>query len=598
MNVFHHRLRQLARSPGLVGLAALLLATGRPAAAEVEPAGQGWSKLADTPTARLYAGAAVLHGRLYVIGGCIVRDGEVEEYSPETGTWQRKAPLPTARSSFGIAVASDRIFVIGGTRTDTLGAVDTVEAYDPVADRWTTAASVPTARSQVGAATVGGKIYAVGGNAGHELAFEAYDPTLDRWSVLPPLPRARRNAGVVAVEGRLFVVGGVTSDGWTPVGAMCEYDPSSAAWTDRPDAPTARTDLATAVQDGQIVVIGGFNRRALAVVEAYDPVTASWTTRPNLPAPVQLAAAASLEGRVFVAGGTTKLPAAAATLFVSVAAVTPLPAAALTPVPAKPPFALGRRSGMFTLFAAAEDGQALADVANALQRHAPQICRDLQCDYRHPVTVELFRDQADLDRDDRSRRTRGHYAHSDGSGIQMVSPRNPLPGLPLSYETRVLIAVHEFAHLVNNAVNPRMPLWLNEGAAVFVAPHAPYAHVCRIGFPFNQVPSLRDLQESYQAVPAADLFAFSFVEFVAREHGRDVLNRLLRSPDSLELLLGAPREEIERRWRVYMEKHYVPAPSPATPPATTGGHSARDTPTELSFNQPHKPAAASSHLPP
>lgn len=579
MNTLRHSLRQLARSPGLMAAAALTFAPGLPAAGGVEQTGKGWSKLADMPAARLYAGAAALHGKLYVIGGCVVRDGEVvpvdavEEYSPETGAWQRKASLPTARSSFGIAVASDRIFVIGGTRTDTLGAVDTVEAYDPVSDRWTTAAQMPTPRSQVGAAMVGGKIYAVGGNTGHERAFEAYDPVIDQWSVLPPLPAARRNAGVAAVGGRLFVVGGVTPDGWTPVGALDEYEPATGRWTARPDAPTARTDLAIAGQEGQIVVIGGFNRRALAVVEAYDPVGGSWTTRPDLPAPVQLAAAASLEGRIFVAGGTSKLPGAAAALLVSDAAATPAPAATMIPVPAKPPFTLGRRSGRFTLYAAAVDEQALTDVADALQRHAPQVCRDLQCDYRRPVTVELFPDQGGLDRDERSRGTRGHYAHSDGSGIQMVSPRNPLPGLPLDYQTRTLIAVHEFAHLVNNEVNPRMPLWLNEGAAVFVGPHAPYAHVCRTGFPFDRVPSLRALQESYSAVPAADLFAYSFVEFVTREHGLEVLNRLLRSPDSLEKLLGATREEIERRWRNFMEKHYVPALSPAIPPAATGSHS-------------------------
>lgn len=496
----------------------------------------------------------------------------VEEYSPDTGTWQRKAPLPTARSSFGIAVAADRIFVLGGTRTDTRGAVDTVEVYDPVADHWTTAAKMPTPRSQVGAAMVGGKIYAVGGNAGHELAFEAYDPALDQWSVLPPLPVARRNAGVAAVDGRLFVAGGVTPDGWTPVGALDEYDPATGRWTARPDAPIARTDLAIAVQDGRIVVIGGFNRRALAVVEAYDPAAGTWTTLPNLPAPVQLAAAASLEGRILVAGGTPKLPGAAATLLASDAAARPRPpaAGALTPVPAKPPFELGRRSGRFTLYAVAGDEQALADVADALQTHGPQVCRDLQCDYRRPVTVELFTDQTHLDRDERSRWSRGHYAFSNDSSILMVSPRNPLPGLPLGYETRVLIAVHEFAHLMNNAVNPRMPLWLNEGAAVFVGPHAPYAHVCRSGFPFDRVPSLRALQESYDAVPAADLFAYAFVEFVTREHGTDVLNQLLRSPDSLERLLGATREEIERRWRNYMEKHYVPAPPRADPSAVTG----------------------------
>jgi RNA polymerase sigma-70 factor, ECF subfamily len=185
------------------------------------------------------------------------------------------------------------------------------------------------------------------------------------------------------------------------------------------------------------------------------------------------------------------------------------------------------------------------------------VCRDLRCDFQRTVSVELFADQESLDRLGMNPRMRGSYAYSGDGRIQMVSPRNPVPNLPVGYETRVLIAVHELAHLVLNEVNPRLPLWLNEGVATFVGPHAPYSFVCRNRFPFDRVPQLRDLQQSYATVPAADLFAFTVVDFIVAEYGMDALNRLIRAPDALEQIAGGDLAEFERRWRAFMEQRYM-----------------------------------------
>lgn len=214
-------------------------------------------------------------------------------------------------------------------------------------------------------------------------------------------------------------------------------------------------------------------------------------------------------------------------------------------------------AGQFVLFAAPGDEGSLRDIAAALQQHAPDVCRMLQYDHRRTMVVEVFPDQASMDRAQPESSTRGHFAHSDERGIQMVSPRNELPNLPVSYETRVLIAVHEFAHLVNNTINPDMPLWLNEGAAVFAAPHAPYTYACHHHLPFDRIPVLRDLRQAYRSVPAADLFAFTVVEFIATEFGVEALNRLLRAPTTLEGILGVSDAEFEARWRQFLGKHYV-----------------------------------------
>lgn len=61
----------------------------------------------------------------------------------------------------------------------------------------------------------------------------------------------------------------------------------------------------------------------------------------------------------------------------------------------------------------------------------------------------------------------------------MVSPRLPAAGAHLSYDDRVAIAVHEFAHLVENEINPDLPVWLEEGAAIYIGPHQAYDEVCQ-----------------------------------------------------------------------------------------------------------------------
>jgi hypothetical protein len=71
------------------------------------------------------------------------------------------------------------------------------------------------------------------------------------------------------------------------------------------------------------------------------------------------------------------------------------------------------------------------------------------------------------------------------------------------------------------------------------------AYVCQHQFPFEQIPTFAEMEQAYASVPAADLFAYAIVDFIANEYDGATLNRLLRSPDSLESVLGLTREGFE-----------------------------------------------------
>jgi hypothetical protein len=83
------------------------------------------------------------------------------------------------------------------------------------------------------------------------------------------------------------------------------------------------------------------------------------------------------------------------------------------------------------------------------------------------------------------------------------------------------------------------------------------SHVCQKMFPFEQIPSLTEMEQSYNWLSAADLFAYALVDFIAHEYGQEKLNLLIKNPDKFEDIMGDRRSEFEQRWREYMNLHYT-----------------------------------------
>jgi N-acetylneuraminic acid mutarotase len=80
-------------------------------------AAKAWTRAPDLPTARSGLGAAVIHGRIHVLGGedlagKVFSDHEV--FDPATGAWTAESPLPTARHGLLVTMESENLYVIGG----------------------------------------------------------------------------------------------------------------------------------------------------------------------------------------------------------------------------------------------------------------------------------------------------------------------------------------------------------------------------------------------------------------------------------------------------------------------------------------------------
>jgi N-acetylneuraminic acid mutarotase len=177
-----------------------------------------WTRKADMPAPRWGHGAAVVGGKLYVVGGIGGNeDGPVLEYDPQSDHWARRAALPTPRDHLSVLTVGNKLYAIGGRRQGEN--VAAVEVYDPATDRWAAAAPLPTPRSGMAVGFVGGRIAAIGGE---DMRFfpgqvfpvhERYDPETDRWAAGPQPPTPRHGAAAAVVDNMLYVIGGATRHG-------------------------------------------------------------------------------------------------------------------------------------------------------------------------------------------------------------------------------------------------------------------------------------------------------------------------------------------------------------------------------------------------
>jgi hypothetical protein len=193
-----------------------------------------WTKGPSLPTPRGALTATAIGNKIYAIGGAKnpsystpelrpsvpVENVAVNEvYDIEKQTWSTARPMLTARNHHGAALIDGKIYVVGGRIGSTFiiglsNNVSTNEVYDPVKDTWASVLGMPTPRSGIGVAVLKGRMHVVGGEAyindlvGTYRTHEAYDPKTNTWERLEPMPTPRHGVAVAEVGGRMYAVSG------------------------------------------------------------------------------------------------------------------------------------------------------------------------------------------------------------------------------------------------------------------------------------------------------------------------------------------------------------------------------------------------------
>jgi N-acetylneuraminic acid mutarotase len=135
---------------------------------------------------------------LGVSAACIALGTILANAQPQNppGNYTTKAPLPAARNETTAAVVNGKIYVIGGNFPSKQYDVAVNEEYDPTTNTWRTRAPMPSGLNHIGSAALNGKIYIVGGftSNGHkgvkDSVFE-YDVASDTWKSVAPLSSPR-----------------------------------------------------------------------------------------------------------------------------------------------------------------------------------------------------------------------------------------------------------------------------------------------------------------------------------------------------------------------------------------------------------------------
>ena len=186
-----------------------------------------WDPAPELPQPNGESVAGVIGPYLYLAGGRIPKAGRNLDWSDHTDTgasfrfdgerWERVASMPTARNSAAGGVIDGRLHIVGG-RTVADGNTPVHEVYDPSTDRWETLAPMPQGQGGLAAGVVGETLYAFGGewfenDGGVYPDAWAYDARRDTWRAIADMPKPRHGLGGVTVGRDIYLIGGALERG-------------------------------------------------------------------------------------------------------------------------------------------------------------------------------------------------------------------------------------------------------------------------------------------------------------------------------------------------------------------------------------------------
>jgi DNA-binding CsgD family transcriptional regulator len=261
-----------------------------------------------SPQSHMALVAVGLH--LYQIGGETAEGitDAVRIYDTGTFQWRTGAPKLTAVADAGAAVLFGEIYVLGG-RTASGELTDLVEVYSPANDAWRRAVALPRPVAGALALSDGSFLYLFGGWDGNQYVADAYvyDASSDGWRPLTPMSHPRAFAAGGALASHLYVVGGFNGNEEV---ANCEYyELSRSMWAECPPMLLPRGAAGAAVLLNRLYVLGGGLNGEVASGELYDAARQTWEVI-NMPmmAGVQPLrwthlGVAAVERHIYVAGG-------------------------------------------------------------------------------------------------------------------------------------------------------------------------------------------------------------------------------------------------------------------------------------------------------
>ncbi len=261
------------------------------------------STTSDKPTAVTHNGAVLNGNDVWLIGGRIGNhpgkvSNQVWIYNIPGDSWRKGPSLPIPFGGGGAALVDGKIHVIGGFDAQAKCDVNTHFVYDLAQpslgwQNYTSRSPMPVARNHFGTVSLNGKIYTIGGQHGHDAcpksptvnhnvaAVHAYNPITDSWQRLADLPgiQSHTEPSTFAHNGKIYMVGGAITGN-----KVLSYNPANNQWTELTQLKLPLTLIAAGARifNNQLYVFGGgapdvrhpvLDTRVIALEETNDEVT-------------------------------------------------------------------------------------------------------------------------------------------------------------------------------------------------------------------------------------------------------------------------------------------------------------------------------------
>ena len=264
-----------------------------------------FAERAPLPEEAGYMAAAVIDGKIYVVGG---RTHSTQVYDPATNSWSQLSPLPVMLTEHCAAAYDGKIYVFGGNAIG-FGYSNIVYEFDPVSDTWIEKSTVSETIIGASAATIGDKIYVIGGLSPYTSPEKVreYSPSTDSWQTLNDLPTPRGLAAVVAWQGKLHVIGGAYQE-WPMFVAYSAYEvytPETDSWESRQGLNEPRHSAYAAVANDKLFVLGGMNSefQDILYIDFYNEGLNYWMPKSSLQTAQRNGIAQGVNDRIYVIGG-------------------------------------------------------------------------------------------------------------------------------------------------------------------------------------------------------------------------------------------------------------------------------------------------------
>ncbi len=287
-----------------------------------------WVRGPNLPSPREDAAAAVIAGRIYVIGGfgpnneqmdtTLVWEPQVapgespeqpERAGARLGVWTYAAQMPEPVDHAAVAVDGTGIYIAGGRIENVV--TNKFWRYDVSRDNWTQMPSLPVPRYGATMQQIDGKLYLIGGVAAHgndATSMLVYDIPTGRWSMRAyALADAIIEPESTVLDNRIIMVGGRTESEFN-LNACDVYDPARDRWTTCMNLHLPRSDFGLSEVNGRLVAVGGDNLRfyeSTQSMEISEPSINGWYDGPWMPSPRHGMSQVTLGNVVWVIGGAT-----------------------------------------------------------------------------------------------------------------------------------------------------------------------------------------------------------------------------------------------------------------------------------------------------